>query len=104
MRAPRTKWTVAIFALLLATGCGKASIGMECDGTSDCESGLSCLRERVYDPGTGSCRDGAKYCSVSCSSDAECTEKLGPGHICVGDTGTFVCPPGLCFEGSSSGG
>jgi hypothetical protein len=103
MAIPRQAWMAAAFAAILVTGCGKATIGMECSETADCESGLSCLQEQAYDFGTDQCIPGAKYCSFPCSSDVECTNELGPGHICVGFD-TFQCPPGLCFEGSSSGG
>ena len=103
MKTSKAKRMAAIFALILATGCSKSTIGMDCDKTSDCESGLSCLREQAYDPVSNRCLPGSKYCSFPCSNDAECTSELGPGHICVGDS-VFQCPPGLCFEGSSTGG
>jgi hypothetical protein len=53
--------------------------GSECDVSSDCTAGVSCLE--LGELSGSACMLEIKQCSLTCGSDADCAS-LGTGFIC----------------------
>ena len=65
--------------------------GRACNASGDCRPGLSC--ETLGDPASARCAEASQFCTVSCTSNADCAS-LGSRFTCQRTCGDRA----VCFD------
>lgn len=89
-RTIRPRWTL-LFALcaaglfaLACSSCGDVEAGEACEGSEDCDDGMSCVPIAFGCVDTKICES---TCEVTCSVDEDC----GAEEACVNRNGHLIC-------------